>query len=110
MPRRVKELECLIDHLVGESIHLLKAHLEETHPTDFSERVERILCSRNGLEKTWAGLSTELRWVDEEEKQVIAKKRIEVLDDFPVVKNEEKHNLEELQAEIKCNWAPFEIN
>ena len=68
----MKELECLIDHLVGESIHLLKAHLEETnstHPTDFSERVERILCNRNGLEKTWVGLATELRWVDEEEKQ-----------------------------------------
>lgn len=109
MPRRVKELESLIDHLVGESIHLLKAHLEETnstHPTDFSERVERILCNRNGLEKTWAGLATELRWVDEEEKQVIARKRIEVLDDFPVVKNEEKHNLEELQAEIKSAIGP----
>ena len=102
----MKELECLIDHLVGESIHLLKAHLEETHPTDFSERVERILCSRDGLEKTWVGLATELRWVDEEEKQVIARKRIEVLDDFPVVKNEEKHNLEELQAEINSAIGP----
>ena len=46
----MKELERKIDDLVGESIHLLKAQIEETSstgPTDFSERVERIICRRN---------------------------------------------------------------
>lgn len=101
----MKELEIQIDDLVRESIHLLKAQLEETNstdPTEFSEQVKRTLCSRNGLEQTWVGLETELRWLDEEEKEVIARKRSEVLDYFPGVKNEKDLNLAGLQAEIKC--------
>ena len=85
MPRRVKKLESKIDDLVKESIHLLKAQLEETSstgPTDFSEQVERILCGRNGLEKLRLGLDTDLRWLDGEEKEVVARKEREVLDEL----------------------------
>ena len=85
MPRRAKELERKIDDLVGESIHLLKARLEETSSTgltDFSEQVERIICGRNGLEKLRLGLETDLRWLDGEEKEVVARKEREVLDEL----------------------------
>ena len=81
----MKELERKIDHLVGESIHLLKAQIEETSSTgltDFSEQVERIICGRNGLEKLRLGLDTELRWLDGEEKEVVARRQREVLDEL----------------------------
>ena len=85
MPRRVKELESKIDDLVKESIHLLKSQIEETSSTgltDFSEQVERIICGRNGLEKLRLGLDTELRWLDGEEKEVVARRQREVLDEL----------------------------
>ena len=85
MPRRVKKLERKIDDLVKESIHLLKSQIEETSSTgltDFSEQVERIICGRNGLEKLRLGLDTELRWLDGEEKEVVARKEREVLDEL----------------------------
>ena len=85
MPRRVKELERKIDDLVKESIHLLKSQIEETSSTgltDFSEQVERIICGRNGLEKLRLGLDTELRWLDGEEKEVVARRQREVLDEL----------------------------
>ena len=85
MPRRAKELERKIDDLVKESIHLLKSQIEETSSTgltDFSEQVERIICRRNGLEKLRLGLDTELRWLDGEEKEVVARRQREVLDEL----------------------------
>ena len=85
MPRRAKELERKIDDLVKESIHLLKSQIEETSSTgltDFSEQVERIICGRNGLEKLRLGLDTELRWLDGEEKEVVARRQREVLDEL----------------------------
>ena len=85
MPRRVKKLERKIDDLVKESIHLLKSQIEETSSTgltDFSEQVERIICGRNGLEKLRLGLDTELRWLDGEEKEVVARRQREVLDEL----------------------------
>ena len=85
MPRRAKELERKIDDLVKESIHLLNSQIEETSSTgltDFSEQVERIICGRNGLEKLRLGLDTELRWLDGEEKEVVARRQREVLDEL----------------------------
>ena len=81
----MKELESKIDDLVKESIHLLKSQIEETSSTgltDFSEQVERIICGRNGLEKLRLGLDTELRWLDGEEKEVVARRQREVLDEL----------------------------
>ena len=83
-------METRIDNLIKESVHLLKAQLKETNstdPTDFCERARRILCSCNGLEKARVELETEMRWLEEKEEQLIARKLRELL---PVANSRQK--------------------
>merc|ERR1719494_325175 len=79
LTRRVKQLENQIDNLIQDSLGLLKARLRElginaTAPTDFIERAKGIVCSHNDLQKKRGGLEAEIRRLEDEQEQLIARK------------------------------------
>merc|ERR1719412_2329085 len=82
LTKRVKQLENQIDNLIQDSLGLLKARLRELGisadtPTDFIEKAKGIVCSHNDLQKKKGGLEAEIRRLEDEQEQLIARKEKE---------------------------------
>jgi len=110
LTRRVKQLENQIDNLIQDSLGLLKARLRElginaTAPTDFIERAKGIVCSHNDLQKKRGGLEAEIRRLEDEQEQLIARKEKEILDSVLASRHgsKEEVNLADLRARVKSD-------
>ena len=110
LTRRVKQLENQIDNLIQDSLGLLKARLRElginaTAPTDFIERAKGIVCSHNDLQKKRGGLEAEIRRLEGEQEQLIARKEKEILDSVLASRSGSKEdvNLADLRARVKSD-------
>merc|ERR1719242_1684336 len=110
LTKRVKQLENQIDNLIQDSLGLLKARLRElginaTAPTDFIERAKGIVCSHNDLQKKRGGLEAEIRRLEGEQEQLIARKEKEILDSVLASRSGSKEdvNLADLRARVKSD-------
>merc|ERR1719278_383777 len=110
LTRRVKQLESQIDNLIQDSLGLLKARLRElginaTAPTDFIERAKGIVCSHNDLQRKRGGLEAEIRRLEDEQEQLIARKEKEILDSVLASRHgsKEEVNLADLRARVKSD-------
>ena len=73
--------------------------INATAPTDFIERAKGIVCSHNDLQKKRGGLEAEIRRLEGEQEQLIARKEKEILE----VKNSSsalEAQLEEVQGKL----------
>ena len=79
--------------------------ISATTPTDFIERAKGIVCSHNDLQKKRGGLESEIRRLELDQEQLIARKEKEILDSVLASKagvNQEV-NLAELRARVKSD-------
>ena len=108
LTKKVKTLETQIDGLLHDSLGLLKARLSELGidadtPTEFIERAKGIVCSHNDLQKKRSCIEAEIRKLEIDQDNLIARKEKEILDAVLAQKSGANNevNIAELRSMVK---------
>lgn len=85
LTKREKQLKSQIDHLIQDSLSLLKARLGELgisakSPSEFIEKAKGIVSNHHDLQRNKATIETEVRQLELEQEKIIQTKEKEMID------------------------------